>query len=176
MGSWSEELDRREAAARERIGSLRQQIAELTGRLAAEENLLSRLEITRETMAEILAGTGEAGEPEPRAGAGEEQAGAAVSGSPIGVVTVPPWQPGMDAAVLPLAYRDILEILADAVQPLRAKNIAVTLGLPADAAKIEGVRSRLKRLVERGWLHEPAPGLFTLARQPSSGGGPGCGG
>jgi hypothetical protein len=67
-------------------------------------------------MAEILAGTGEAGEPEPRAGAGgEEEAGAAVSGSPIGVVTVPPWQPGMDAAVLPLAYRDILEILADAV-------------------------------------------------------------
>jgi hypothetical protein len=177
MGSWSEELDRREAAARERICSLRQQIAELTERLAAEENLLSRLEITRETMAEILAGTGEAGEPEPRAGAGgEEEVDAAVSVSPIGVVTVPPWQPGMDAAVLPLAYRDILEILADAVQPLRAKNIAATLGLPADAAKIEGVRSRLKRLTGRGWLREPAPGLFTLARQLPSGGGPGCGG
>jgi hypothetical protein len=178
MGSWIEELDRRETAARERIDSLRQQIAELTERLAAEESLLSRLEITREMMTEILAGTGEAGEPEPRAEAGGEgEAGAAAASvSPIGVVTVPPWQPGMDAAVLPLAYRDILEILADAVQPLRAKNIAATLGLPADAAKVEGLRSRLKRLVECGWLHEPAPGLFTLARQPLSGGGPGAGG
>jgi hypothetical protein len=159
------------------IDSLRQQIAELTERLAAEESLLSRLEITREMMTEILAGTGEAGEPEPRAEAGGEgEAGVAASVSPIGVVTVPPWQPGMDAAVLPLAYRDILEVLADAVQPLRAKHIAATLGLPADAAKVEGLRSKLKRLVERGWLREPAPGLFTLARQPLSGGGPGCSG
>ena len=98
MGSWIEELDRREAAAKERIDGLRRQIAELTERLSAEENLLSRLEVTQETMAEILAGTGGTGEPEPRGG----------------------W-----------------------------------------------------RRRGRGWLHEPAPGLFTLARQSPSGGGAG---
>jgi hypothetical protein len=47
MGSWIEELERREAAARERAEGLRRQIAELSERLAAEEERLSRLEITR---------------------------------------------------------------------------------------------------------------------------------
>lgn len=44
MGSQIEEHHRRETAARERIESIRQQIAELTERLAAEENLLLRHE------------------------------------------------------------------------------------------------------------------------------------
>ncbi|MFI6663094.1 hypothetical protein ACIBL8_47335, partial [Streptomyces sp. NPDC050523] len=56
MVSWLEELDRREAAVRQEIGELRDQIAELTGRLADREESLSRLEITRETMPEILSG------------------------------------------------------------------------------------------------------------------------
>lgn len=38
------------------------------------------------------------------------------------------------------------------------------IGLPAETAKIEDTRSKLKRLVERGWLDEDAPGLFTPAR------------
>jgi hypothetical protein len=38
------------------------------------------------------------------------------------------------------------------------------IGLPAETGKIEGTRSKLKRLVERGWLDEDAPGLFTSAR------------
>lgn len=148
MGSWIEELHRQETAARERIDSLRQQIAQLTEHLAEQENLLSRLEITRETMTQILAETGQADQPEPHAEATKEAEAAparAASRSPIGVLTVPPWQPGIDAAVLPLAYRDILEVLADAVHPLRAKHIAATLGLPADASKVEGLRSKLKR-------------------------------
>ncbi|MEU5323439.1 hypothetical protein AB0G67_42815 [Streptomyces sp. NPDC021056] len=54
MVSWLEELDRREAAAREEIAELRAQIVELTRRLAGREEVLSRLVITRETMTEIL--------------------------------------------------------------------------------------------------------------------------
>jgi len=163
MGSWIEELERREAAAREQIEGLRRQIAELTERLAAEEERLSRLEITRETMTELLAETGEAAGPvSPGELGGEEEPEAVFGGgSPIGVVTVSPRQPGMDAAVLPVAYRDILEVLADADRPLRAKHIAAALGLPADASKVEGLRSKLKRLVDRGWLTEQVPGLFT---------------
>ncbi|MFJ3799985.1 hypothetical protein ACIPSJ_27350 [Streptomyces sp. NPDC090088] len=56
MASWLEELDRREAAAREEIAGLRDQIEELTRRLAEREDVLSRLQITRETMTEILSG------------------------------------------------------------------------------------------------------------------------
>ncbi|WP_438453288.1 hypothetical protein [Streptomyces asiaticus] len=50
MVSWLEEIERREAAAREKIGELRAQLEELTGRLAEQEAVLSRLEITRETI------------------------------------------------------------------------------------------------------------------------------
>ncbi|MEU7061916.1 hypothetical protein [Streptomyces sp. NPDC046197] len=54
MVSWLEELERREAAAREKVDELRARIEELTGHLAEQESVLSRLEITRETMTEIL--------------------------------------------------------------------------------------------------------------------------
>jgi hypothetical protein len=111
-------------------------------------------------MTEILTGAGEAGTPEPGAGVGEHRAGPVGGGSPVGVVTVPSWQAGLDPAVLPVAYRDVLEVLADAGRPLRARDIAVGLGLGEDAAKVEGLRSKLKRLVRRGWLVAPEPGLF----------------
>ena len=36
--------------------------------------------------------------------------------------------------------------------------------------KVEGLRSKLKRLVERGWLAEEAgPGLFALAARNGAG-------
>jgi hypothetical protein len=78
----------------------------------------------------------------------------------VGAVTVPQWQAGVEEAVLPLAYRDVLEVLADAAQPLRAKQIAAALGLGGEPRSVEGLRLKLKRLVKRGWLAEPAAGLF----------------
>ena len=86
-------------------------------------------------------------------------------GSPIGVVRVPPWRPGLAQSVLPPSYRDLLEVFADAGRPLRAGSIAAAAGLTTDKSKIEGLRSKLKRLAERGWLAEDGPGLFTLARR-----------
>ena len=50
-------------------------------------------------------------------------------GSPIGVVTVPAWRPGLAQSVLPSSYRDLLEVLADAGWPLRAGGIAAAAGL-----------------------------------------------
>ncbi|WP_280883506.1 hypothetical protein [Streptomyces pseudovenezuelae] len=72
-----EELERREAAAGEEIGELRAEIEELTGCLAEEESVLSRLEITRETMTEILSGDEMVAEPGSEAG---PQAGGSVGG------------------------------------------------------------------------------------------------
>lgn len=54
MSSLLAELERRENAARERVAQLREQITELTHRLEAEEDLVSPLAITRETVEEIL--------------------------------------------------------------------------------------------------------------------------
>ena len=168
MGSLIEELQRREAAARQEVDELRGEIARLNERLARAEEKLSRLEITRETVAEIL------GAERPVAGGGAEAAAAAgpapagsrgADGSPVGVVTVPPWRPGLAESVLPSSYRDLLEVLVDAGRPMRAGSIAAAAGLSTDKSKIEGLRSKLKRLAERGWLAEDGPGLFTLARR-----------
>jgi hypothetical protein len=165
MGSLIEELQRREAAARREADELRGEIAQLNERLAQAEERLSRLEITRETVAEILGGVGA---DQPAAGEAVVAAGPApgrsrrADGSPIGVVMVPPWGPGLTQSVLPSSYRDPLEVLVDAGRPLRAGRIAVAAGLSTDKSKIEGLRSKLKRLVERGWLAEDGPGLFMV--------------
>lgn len=74
MASWLEEIERREAAARERIGELRARMTELSESLAEQEIVLSRLEITRETMTEILADDATVPKREPGAGVLEEAA------------------------------------------------------------------------------------------------------
>jgi hypothetical protein len=163
MGSLIDELQRREAAARDEAEELRGRIAQLAERLAGVEERLSRLVIARETVQEVLSGSGEQASP---ATVMPDGAAAARSGqlSAVGVLAVPPWRAGLEASVLPEAYRDLLEVAEDAGRPLRAGQIAAAAGLSTDKAKVEGLRSKLKRLVERGWLAEEAgPGLFGLA-------------
>lgn len=149
-------------------------IAELSGKLAVARDGLERLRITRETVAEVLA------EITPETAATAVEAGRSPEGGSvasayagadrqvIGVLTVPNWRPGMTSDVLPSVYRDIVEVVADAPGPIRAKQIVPRTGLPAETGKIEGTRSKLKRLVERGWLDEEAPGLFTPARRQTA--------
>ena len=170
MGSLIDELQRREAAARAEAEELRGRIAELAERLAGVEERLSRLVITRETVDELLSGAG-AGVP-PMAGP-ELTAGPGAGHSPvIGVVTVPPWRAGLEVSVLPQDYRDLVEVTGDAGRPLRAAQIAAAAGLSTDRGKVETLRGKLKRLVERGWLaEEVGPGLFTLPARAGNGTG-----
>lgn len=64
MCSLLEELARREATVRQRIEEIREQITALTSRLEDEQDRLSRLTITRETVEEILGeAAGPVGEP-----------------------------------------------------------------------------------------------------------------
>jgi hypothetical protein len=77
-------------------------------------------------------------------------------------VTVPPWQEGLSASVLPQSYRDLLEVAADAGRPLQAGEFAAAAGLGAGKAKVEGLRSKLRLLAARGWLAPAGGGLFTL--------------
>ncbi|THA30670.1 hypothetical protein [Streptomyces sp. A1547] len=59
------------------------------------------------------------------------------------------------------AYQQILTALADTGQPMRARDLCQALDLPIVPKNTEGIRSKLKRLVTRGILTEPEPGLFT---------------
>ncbi|GHE15954.1 hypothetical protein [Streptomyces alanosinicus] len=162
---WPGESDRREAAARERIDELRGCVEELASGLAEQEGVLSRPETTPATMAEILSGpepvaepnADAMGEPEPE----RRQTGALASavdkdlfgvGSPVRVRLVPPWSAELASTVLPRSYQDIVEVLTDSVHPMRAHHLCAALGLSTDKSKVEGFRSKLKRLVERGWI------------------------
>jgi hypothetical protein len=88
-------------------------------------------------------------------------------------VTVPPWQEGSEASVLPRAYQDLLEVAADAGRPLRAGEFAAAAGLATDKAKVEGLRSKLKLLASRGWLAGVPGGLFTLPDHAGKAANPG---
>ncbi len=156
MGSLIEELKRQEEAARAEADRLRSRIEELTGDLARAEEQASRLVIAREEVTRVL------GEPAAAGPLAGRPAGEPRPASPIGAVTVLPWQEGADASVLPRAYQDLLEVAAGAGRPLRAGEFAAAAGLPTEKAKVEGLRSKLRLLAARGWL-APAPGgLFTL--------------
>ncbi|GAA1948227.1 hypothetical protein GCM10009837_87320 [Streptomyces durmitorensis] len=48
--------------------------------------------------------------------------------------------------------------------PLRARDLCGALDLPTIPKNTEGIRSKLKRLVTRGVLTEPEPGLFAQPR------------
>lgn len=58
------------------------------------------------------------------------------------------------------AYQQILTALTDEGRPMRARDLCQALDLPILPKNTEGIRSKLKRLVSRGILVEPEPGLF----------------
>ncbi len=163
MGSLLEALEARAQAARARVEALRAEMDRLAERLAAEQELLGRLEITRQTVIEVLAGDALPGEdavgihpdPDPNAvaGAAEPRVG----------MQVPVFGQDGDGRRLPVAYRDVVEVLADAGVPLRARQVCQAVGVGVEPRHREGMRIRLKRLVERGWLVEASPGLFACA-------------
>lgn len=66
------------------------------------------------------------------------------------------------------AYRRILVAFAEAERPLRCKEVCTAVGLGTQANHVEGMRSKLKRLVERRILVEAESGLFALASRPGA--------
>ena len=110
---------------------LREQIAELTGRLREAQAELEHLRITRKTILALP------DEDTPRPPAPE-----------------PPTQPDHPD------YQRILDAFATADHPLRARDLCKALDTGFEPNRIENMRSKLKRLVKRGILEEPTPGEF----------------
>jgi hypothetical protein len=171
MVSLIEELEAREAAARVRVEELEAEIAELTARLVGEREVWSRLRVTRETVAQVLAELSgrDVAETAPLQEPVAPKTQAEPEARVVGAIMVPHWREGLTTDVLPDVYRDIVEVIADASGPMQAKQIVPRIGLPAVTAKIEGTRGKLKRLVERGWLIEDQPGRFAPAHRAPDG-------
>jgi hypothetical protein len=163
-------LETREAATRERVENLREAAARAAAALEAAEIELDRRVIAREELVEALAVSAAETTAVTKAEAESVPAPAPLPGT-----TVPPWQEGLPATALAPDYQRILGMLVDrsGQEPVRAKEIAVVLGLEPTPAKVEGVRSKARRLAERGWLVQEASGMFSAGRRPVAGPGGG---
>jgi hypothetical protein len=62
------------------------------------------------------------------------------------------------------AYQQILDAFAEAVGPMRARDLCERLDLAVTPKNIESTRHKLKRLVGLGVLAETEPGLFAQRR------------
>jgi hypothetical protein len=67
-----------------------------------------------------------------------------------------------EPAVISEPYQQILAVFTPDRGGLRAKDVCRVLGLGTEPKDTEGVRAKLKRLVNRQILTESQPGLFTL--------------
>ncbi|MCX5388444.1 hypothetical protein [Streptomyces sp. NBC_00094] len=163
-------LEERETAARVRGEGLREEVARLAEVLEAAEVELDQRVIAREELVEAL----EAWSAETTTTAGTEaEEKAVLSLAPVSGSTVRPWREGLPVTVPAPDYQRILGVLEQRRStghgPLRAKEIAVELGLDATPAKVEGLRSKARRLAERGWLLLEASGAFGAGRPADRG-------
>ncbi len=156
-------LEEREAAARVRVEGLREEAARLAEVLEAAEIELDRRVIAREELVEVLALS--ASETTAVTEAEQETVPSPVPGS-----VVPPLRYGLPVTVLAPDYQRLLGVLKERRSagngPVKAREIAVEPGLGTTSVKVEGVRSRARRLAERGWLLLEASGMFSAGRRP----------
>ncbi|MGW0602300.1 hypothetical protein ACWD11_35120 [Streptomyces sp. NPDC002776] len=148
-------LDARVKKVREEVARLQEEAERVQAALGEAERALQRLVDARVTVTEVLTEPPSAtAEPAPRAVAGS---------------VVPHRIEGMASSVLAADYQRIVEVLeSDAGRAgLRCQQLAVSLGLEAVPAKVEGLRSKAKRLVERGWILQVRPGVFTALATPA---------
>lgn len=142
-------LEERETAARVRGEGLREEVARLAGALEAAEIELDRRVIAREELVEALAAS--AAETTAVSGAEAETVS---SPAPVPGSIVPPWREGLPVTVLAPDHQRILGVLderqPEGQGPVKAREITVRLGLETTSAKVEGVRSKARRLAERG--------------------------
>lgn len=155
-------LEERERAARQRVEVLQAQVREA-------EATWERLVIARETVGQVLGeprGDGKA--PVTAAGILPVPVAGAVPGS-----VVPLWRNGLDASVLAPDYQRIMDALNGRGGPggdaMDCRQLAAALGLEPVPAKVEGVRSKAKRLAARGWLAEDRPGMFSVVARRGGG-------
>lgn len=148
-------LDARESACRSRAVELRERIVGLTDELSQVEAEVSRLQITRETVKQVLADG-------PRAAVADDTPGPVASGPVDVAAALLAAEAAGDVTVMSPDYQRIIALFATSGSAWRCKDVCVELGLETEARHVEGMRSKLKRLVERGILSETGPGLFKV--------------
>lgn len=138
------------------LGQIGAKRAELEGRV---ELLRKELTDAQDELAEVRAAERVVARIMADARDAPDQDSDARGATPIGMITVPV----RGAGALPEDYAVLWELIATAPKPLTCKDLCAQLGWELLPKNTEGLRSKLKRMVERGWLAEERPGKFTAA-------------
>jgi hypothetical protein len=133
------QIDQRRVELEDQADGLRKQLAEV------EEELVELAAASR-VVDRFLR--------QPASGAPDEAEASAQSGGMI---------PRRGEGQLPEAYARLWRVVAGAPGPVTCKDCCREFDLGFEPRAVEGMRGKLKRLVERGWLTEPSPGRFTAA-------------
>jgi hypothetical protein len=139
-----------------RAAELAGEVEQLRKQLAGAEHELERLVIAGQVIAQLAAGDA--------AAAGDAGAGPAQRG--FGLL-VPPRSQASGPGDLPGDYRSLLEAVAAAAAeaggPVTCAVAGQRAGIDVSGRRSEGVRARLIRLEDRGWLRRTATGKFAIA-------------
>ncbi|MFC4034634.1 hypothetical protein ACFO3J_24635 [Streptomyces polygonati] len=151
-------LEQHEVAARRRVDGLREEADRIHAELAEAEQEWQEWSVARRRVDAVLASGGD-----DQAEASQSSRDA-VQSRP----QVPVWREGLARSVLSVDYQRIVQALADRSRlhqgPLTCQEMAAVFGMDVVPARVEALRAKAKRLVARGWLTEPSPGQFTLAK------------
>ncbi|WP_372351874.1 hypothetical protein [Streptomyces sp. KL116D] len=151
-------LEERERVAAQRVEVLRGQADLVLAELREAELDWERFVVARETVAEVLAGPDVVKMEEA---APEEAAGVVPSlREAVPRSVVPSWRRGLSVSVLSPEYQRLTAVLGGASGPLTCKELGVEV---TARTRVEGIRCRARRLVNRGWLVREPSGRFTLA-------------
>jgi len=148
-------LEAQEKKVGEEVARLQEEAEGVQAALGEAERALQRLVDARATVAEVLA--------EPPSVVEELHQGS-VAGS-----VVPHRTDGVTVSVLAPDYQRIVSVLESEAgrEGMRCQQLARALGLQVVPAKVEGLRSKAKRLVERGWILQVRPGVFSALAAPT---------
>ncbi|MFD9569314.1 hypothetical protein ACFWBI_05665 [Streptomyces sp. NPDC059982] len=144
------ELLERTTARRAELDELEEQVAKQLAEVRAERDELAVAERVLERMTGQLAEERASAAPMPGQVAGRA------------VMLIPHRESGVEEGSLPSDYQRILSAVRQAAGPVMAREVGEVVGVDISVmAKLEPLRSKLIRLVDRGWLRNLPDGRFT---------------
>ncbi|MFE3518517.1 hypothetical protein [Streptomyces sp. NPDC059166] len=144
------ELLERITARHAELDELEDQLAKHLAEVRDERDELAVAERVFERMTEQLA---------------EERASARPVPGQVGgraVMLIPHREPGVEEDALPPDYQRIITVVRQAAGPVMAREVGEAVGVDISVkSKLEPLRGKLVRLVDRGWLRKLPDGRFT---------------
>ncbi|MFI6903947.1 hypothetical protein ACIBKY_21975 [Nonomuraea sp. NPDC050394] len=133
-----------------------QHVHELRNQLAVAEGQLQRLTHALEVMMEFT-------DDQPDEAELSAEDAVAAEGEPTDLAGDIPEEPASPLPPLRGFRRQVVALLATSDEPMRAREVVQAIGKPDTRSQVEGMRSRLQRLVSDGWLRRDDGGLYAIA-------------